>query len=126
MRKQKGITLVGLILTVAVIIVLGVLAMRIAPVYIQHYTVTRSIKSLSTLRGDDVSVNPEFLKQKLMNQLYINGVNDIKEKNVSVTATDQENRYLVNIKYKVIRPLIGSMNLLFNFNESQEVNIGTN
>ncbi|MGQ3888965.1 DUF4845 domain-containing protein [Legionella sp. CNM-1927-20] len=124
MNKQKGITLIGFLLTAIAIVLIGILVMRIVPVYIQNYEVKSSIKALGNIK-DDEPVDAGTLKQKLMNQLYINGINDIPAENISVTPTDQENRYLVTVKYDVIRPVISNIKLLFNFNESQEVTVGS-
>ncbi|WP_131781399.1 DUF4845 domain-containing protein [Legionella gresilensis] len=122
MNKQKGITLIGFLLTAAIIVIVGILVMRVVPVYIQNYEVKSSIKSLGNIKGDE-TLDAGSLKQKLMNQLYINGINDIPAENISVTPTDQENLFLVTVKYDVIRPIISNVNLLFKFNESQEVTV---
>ncbi|WP_419418855.1 DUF4845 domain-containing protein [Legionella sp. D16C41] len=122
MSRQKGMTFIGFLFVVVVIVVIGVLIMRIVPVYIQNYEVKSSIKSLNNVKSD-VASDAESLKKKLVNQLYINSINDIPENNIAVTPTDQENHFLVTVKYDVIRPLIANMSLLFNFNESQEVTI---
>ncbi|STX51889.1 transmembrane protein [Legionella busanensis] len=122
MNKEKGITLIGFLLIAVVIVFVGILVMRVVPVYIQNYEVKNSIKALGNIKGDE-TIDAGSLKQKLMNQLYINGINDIPAENINVTPTDQENRYLVTVKYDVIRPIISNINLLFNFNESQEVTV---
>ncbi|STX29357.1 transmembrane protein [Legionella beliardensis] len=125
MRKQQGVTFIGVVLLAATIVILGVLIMRIVPVYIQNYEVKSSIKALNNVRNEDMTFDAESLKQKLLNQLYINGIDTIKADNVTIVPTDQENHYRVTVNYLVIKPLVYNISLLFKFNESQEVTVDT-
>ena len=93
MRKQQGVTFIGVILLAATIVILGVLIMRIVPVYIQNYEVKSSINALNNMRNEDMTFDAESLKQKLMNQFYINGIEAIKPDNVTIVPTDQESHY---------------------------------
>lgn len=119
-------TLIGMLFTVIVIIFLGILIMRIFPVYIQHYTVSRSIEAMKKIPESDFSAEPSvnaiLLKKKLMNQLYVNGV-DIPEKQVAVKPT-KPGIYLITVKYQVVKPVVGNMSLLFKFDNAAEVKIG--
>lgn len=128
MQRMKGLTFVGMLLTMAAVIVLGLLAMRVTPVYIAHYTVTHSLSTLSTLpttnfSTDDPAENATIIKRSLMKQFEVNGIDDITEANITIQPNEQH-QLIVTIKYQVTRPFIGNISLLFDFNDSQEVTIG--
>ncbi|MCP0914186.1 MULTISPECIES: DUF4845 domain-containing protein [Legionella] len=126
MHTQKGMTVIGMLLTAAVIVILGILVMRVIPVYIENYTITRSIDALKKIPAEDFSADPsanaQLLKSKLMNQLYVNGV-EIPENQIQVIPGNGGN-FTVKIKYQVIKPVVSNASLLFNFDVSKEVNIG--
>lgn len=126
MKKQNGMTLIGMLMTAAAFIFLAIIVMRIIPVYIQHYTVSRSIESLQKIPASDFSTEPAtnaiILKKKLMNQFYVNGV-DIPEQQVTIKPTSP-GAFLITVKYEVIKPIMGNMSLLFQFDQATEVKTG--
>ncbi|WP_133128011.1 DUF4845 domain-containing protein [Legionella nagasakiensis] len=126
MDKQKGMTLIGMILTMIIVIMAGVVLMRIVPVYLQHYSVNKSIHALNRIPNSELSADPSanalLLKSKLLNQFYVNGI-DIPTEKIRITL-DRQGKFRVAVTYQVIKPLVGNISLLFNFDESQEVNPG--
>ncbi len=127
MRKYSGITFIGMILTMGVVIILGTLAMRVIPVYIEHYTITRALNNLSTISSKEMSSelveNDAIVKRTILKQLEIDNINYITEANITVEPSS-ENKMTVRIQYQVNRPFIANISLLFNFNDSLEVTLG--
>ncbi|AHE66499.1 hypothetical protein Loa_00940 [Legionella oakridgensis ATCC 33761 = DSM 21215] len=84
MHRQQGMTLIGMVLTMAIVIIVGVVLMRVVSVYIQHYSVTNSISALNRIPRSELSVDPsttaQILKDRLLNQLYVNGIDIPQEK----------------------------------------------
>lgn len=127
MKQQQGMTFLGMIMVMAAIIIVAVMGMRVVPVLIDNYQIKSSIKSLETLDtnslSEDATANVQILKDKLMNQLYINGFGDIKADQVVITPT-VPGTYSVTIKYVVVKALAYNMSLLFDFNNAEEVTVG--
>ena len=48
MRKQRGLTLTGMILTSITVILLLLLAFKIVPVYVEYYAIEKNLKTMST------------------------------------------------------------------------------
>lgn len=126
MRKYRGITLIGMLLTMATVIIAGIVVMRIVPVYLENYEVSHSIKALNTLPATefsaDTAANAEVLRSKLLYQLYINGIEYITPEQITIVPNG-ENKFTVTIKYRVIKSLVANASLLFIFNTSQEVTV---
>lgn len=127
MNKQKGMSFTGMLFTTAVVVVLGIAAMKIVPVYIQHYSVVNSVKALSNIDPSLMTMSQEMniaeMRKKLENQLYVNEVDDLVKKGIKIKAHGQ-NDYLVILDYKTSRPLFYNISLLFTFKDSIEVHIG--
>ncbi|MDX1837328.1 DUF4845 domain-containing protein [Legionella taurinensis] len=127
MRNQQGLTLIGMLFTVIVVCIAGLVIMRVVPVYIQHFEVKRSISALENIEAaefsTDTAANAMVLRKRLANQFTINGLDDIKLDEVNIVPDGQGN-FNINVKYTVVRPLFYNISLMFNFDETKEVNIG--
>lgn len=128
MHKQKGMTLIGMLMTVAVVVIVGITIMRIVPVYMQHYSIVNSIKSLnstplSSMTGDP-SVDIFTLKRSLNKRLDINGIEDLKDNQILISPNG-EHKFKARLKYQVVRSLVYNMFLLFDFDETYEVVAGS-
>lgn len=128
MRKQQGMTFVGMLLTMAVVILAAIVVMRAVPVYLQYYSVKQSVKGLNTIPVSSLTGDPysdvEVLKSRFNKYLDINGLYDFKSDQL-VIEPQGPNKFLVKIKYQVIKPLIYNISLLFDFNDTEEVTVGS-
>lgn len=128
MGKQQGMTLIGMLFTMVVVVMVGVVIMRIIPVYIQHYAIVQSIKGLSStsmtsLTGDPLT-DVTYLRNSLDKRFDINGVEQLKPEQITIVPNGA-NKYKVKLKYQVIKSLVYNMSLLFYFNDVIEVNVGS-
>ncbi|CEG57420.1 DUF4845 domain-containing protein [Legionella fallonii] len=128
MRKQQGMTLIGMLLTVAAIVMAAIVVMRLVPVYLQHYEIVQSIKSLNTVPVASLSGDPladmTVLRSDLTKRLDINGVDELKEGDVTFTPNG-EHKFNVRLKYQVVRFLAYNVNLMINFDDTYEVTAGS-
>ena len=128
MQKQQGMTVIGMLLTMAVVVLAAIVVMRIVPVVIQHYSIVTSIKSLaqtpaSSLTGDPAT-DVEILHNSLSKRLDINGLDDLKPGEL-VISPDGANKFKFHLKYNVTRPLMYNVSLLFSFDRTIEVEVGS-
>lgn len=128
MSKQNGMTLIGMLFVVAVVIMLGIVSLRVVPVYFQHYSIVQSIKTLNStssasLTGDQLA-DVDMMKKNIEKRLDVNGIYDFKMENVEFTPLEG-NKYLVKLKYHMVRPLVYNVSLMFEFNDSIEVHPGS-
>ena len=128
MRKQQGMTLIGMLLTVAAIVMAAIVVMRLVPVYMQHYEIVQSIKALNTVPVSSLSGDPladiAVLRSDLTKRLDINGVDELKEGGVTFTP-DGEHKFKVRLKYQAVRFLAYNVNLMINFDDTYEVIAGS-
>ncbi len=128
MKKQQGMTVVGMLLTMACVAILAVLVVRVMPVYLENWQLNSAVNSLKDIPASDLSedkmANIDVIKSKLQKQFYINGM-EVDDKGISVLPK-HDNVYEVKIKYTVNKPLIANVHLLFDFEIDKEVTVGTN
>lgn len=127
MKDEQGVTLIGLLLIALIIILGGLVAMRVVPVYVQNYQVASSMKALNgldkALFSSDEANNETLLQTRLMNQLSINGMDEIKLDQIKVSPVT-EGHYRISVEYTVVKPFMFNVSLLFNFVNEEEVTIG--
>ncbi|KTD56199.1 transmembrane protein [Legionella sainthelensi] len=128
MYKEKGMTLIGTVLTIIAIVIAATVIMRVVPVYLQYYSIIKSIDDLnslpaSNLTGDSMQDINE-LKGVLDKHLDINGITSLKENQLTIEPLGA-NKFMIRLKYQVIKPLIYNVSLLFDFNHSEEVVAGS-
>lgn len=128
MKNQKGMTLIGMLLTMAAIVLAGIVIIRVVPVYIQYYSIVQSIKALNSVPLSSMTGNPDAdaveLRSSLTKRLDINGIEDLKAKELVITP-DGENTYIVKLDYQVLRPLVGNVSLYFDFKRTDKVKAGS-
>lgn len=124
MKKTNGLTFIGMLFTMAAVIILGILTLRIVPVYLQDYAVAHALRALETKSNPEAAADTDLsttsIKRSLMKQFEIDHIEDVTEANISLTHGNND-KLIVTIQYQVIRPFMGNINLLFKFNHSQEV-----
>jgi len=124
-KKQRGITLIGFIFMSAFIVMGGITALKVVPVYIKYFAVVRSINNLDLLPKDELKQSPEagirFLKEYLARKLYINEIRTISKRDMNIKRTRKG--YMVSVPYQVEKNLVGNVYLIFKFKPSYEVSI---
>jgi Domain of unknown function (DUF4845) len=112
LRQQHGLTPLGLI-TILALVAFGVyLILRLAPVYIENYAVTSSLRSLK----QDLEIrekSPEQIYEALKRRFEINDVKNVKKDNVKIARSGAI--VTVDVKYNVVVPLVGNISLLIAF-----------
>lgn len=126
MRRTQGMTFIGMLLTMAVVVCLGILMMRITPAYLLHYQITQALDGLThipkTEFSADPSTNAELLRSKLLAQLNIDGISEVGNDQIKIAPLN-EHTMSVAVDYQLIKPLFFNMSLLFNFHDTKEVTV---
>lgn len=127
MYKQKGMTVIGMMLTAAVVIMIGVVAMRVAPVYMEHYTIVHALESLNETPKEDLTDNPmaniAVLKTRFTRQLDVSSIYNFKPDVFEITSVSP-GVYKAILKYQVVKPLVSNIQLLITFDDEKEVSVG--
>lgn len=127
MHKQQGMTVIGMMLVAAVVVMLGVIAMRIIPVYMEHYTIVHALESLSDTPSEELTDNPmsniAVLKTRFNRQLDVSSVYDFKPDEFAITPAGP-GVYKVILKYQVLKPFVSNIQFLIKFDDEKEVSVG--
>lgn len=116
-RAQRGITLIGFIMLLAVIGVFLFVGFKLFPVYAEYYSAVTDLKAICK-EPDAPKATMQQVRSSLdrrFNISYVESINTAKDVKI---ITEGETR-LVNIKYEVRRPLIYNLDFVAKFDVSE-------
>jgi Domain of unknown function (DUF4845) len=117
LQKQKGMTVVGIGLTVAIVVLIGTLMMQIVPIYIRHYQVNNIMQSLTRPETIKKPLNRMLTKEDIIKTLKKKlNVNAIELPPNSITLRRENVGFKLKINFEETVALFGSIKLLFQYN----------
>lgn len=114
-KSQKGMTAIGWLLVLAVVVIFALVGIKLIPVYIDGYKIASSMESLTNDR-DIIGKNPAEIKRSLLKRLDINMIYDIKAEDISIERDG--NGYSVEIDYEPRVPLFGNLYFVVDFDKT--------
>ena len=115
MHRQRGLTLIGVIIVLAVAGFFGYLIMRVFPVYSEYYGVVSAMKALQAEPGV-ANMPPERIRDLLDRKFYIGYVKNVQPNNVKIRR--QGGNYLLTVSYEVRDKLIYNLDYIATFNKT--------
>lgn len=123
--RQKGLTFIGFIFAAAFVVFFGIVVMKVIPVYINHFSIIKSMKELDALPKTELQSTPEqgisYLKEYLSRKLYINEIRFISKSDMKIKR--KRKVYEIKVPYTVEKQLFSNVFLVFKFEPSHEVSI---
>ncbi|MFT3896499.1 MAG: DUF4845 domain-containing protein [Thermomonas sp.] len=121
-RSERGITLIGFVVVLALVGILAYLGMKVFPIYEQFFSVRSAMKGVASEPGVG-EMDPAKIKDLFFRRLYVNYADeDLKPENIKVERKD--NGYTMTVNYEVRRPLINDLDIVGKFNETQALKGG--
>ncbi|MFC4728468.1 DUF4845 domain-containing protein [Coralloluteibacterium thermophilus] len=116
--RQRGITLLGFLIVLAVVGFFAYVAMRLFPVYSEYYSVVSAMKGVANEPGV-ASMEPNRVRDLLNRRFDISYVDSVKPNNIKITRSGQG--YTLNVKYEVRRPLIYNIDVVASFDRTVDL-----
>jgi Tfp pilus assembly protein PilE len=117
MGKQRGITLLGFIMVLAVVGIFAFVGFKLFPVYAEYYSAVTDLKA-ACAEPDARNASLQDMRNKLdrrFNISYVSSVNTVK--NVKLIKTGDVKS--INIAYEVRRPLIYNLDFVAKFDVTE-------
>lgn len=109
LQNQKGITLTGLILSLAVIIVLAMIAMKVVPTMIEYNSITKAMNSSKNAGSTPRDIQIAFDKQREV------GYFDAVTGKDLVIVKNNDGGFDLNFSYSKKIPLVGPASILMEY-----------
>ena len=116
-KKQRGMTLIGFVVVLALLGFFAYVGMKLFPVYSEYYSVVQSMKGIQAEPGV-AQMSPAKIKDLLFRRFDISYVDSVKPENVRVV---RKSGYTLNVKYEVRRPMIYNLDFVASFDKTVDL-----
>ena len=117
-NKQKGMTGIGWIMVIGIIIFSAVVAMRVFPMYMEGFKVRSALASLKEQPGVTKKAKSEIVKL-LFNRFQVDDITNVTREDILI---EKSNGVLtVTIDYEIRTHVMGNMDVVGKFNQEVEV-----
>ncbi|MEH6490830.1 DUF4845 domain-containing protein [Halopseudomonas sp.] len=119
-HSQKGASFFGWLAVIALLIFAMVIAMKLVPIYMDHY----ALRDIVTSINEDPTIKIRSLRDlnsHIEKGLRVNSIRDINPKEAIKVTASGNNAYTVVIKYEQRAPLLNTVDLLVHFDETHIV-----
>ena len=113
-HKQEGLSLVGFVIVLSLVIFVSFIGMKIVPIYMEYYSVVSAMNGVASERGS-ANMTPYDIRVKVLNRLYVSYSENVKEKHIKLT---RGNGVHLRIAYEVRTPVIGNLDVVASFDRS--------
>ena len=111
MGKQQGVSLMGLIITLAVLGFLGVMAAKLMPAYIEYFTVKKMLSSME--QAGDLKNTVREIRKSFETRNAIEDVKSVRGEDLEVTKEGGET--VVSAAWSVKVPLVSNIAACLDF-----------
>jgi len=116
--KQRGITLIGFLIVLAGALFVAYIAMKLIPIYLNHYSVVSSMKSLAE-EPDVTNMSEARLRDLLSRKFSTSYVKHVTARDIEIVRSSGLE---VVAEYEVREDLIGNLDAVITFKRVQPLN----
>lgn len=117
-RKQSGMTMLGFLITLSVVMFFLYCGMKIVPMYIEFYSVEKALASIAN-EQDASNSSKEKIRAMFARHLKIDYVSIVKPEMLKVDSTDTG--YNLLVEYERREPLLANLDVVGKFRAEQAV-----
>ncbi len=117
-RKQRGITMLGFLITLCLVIFFAYCAMKIVPMYIEYYSVKKALASIAS-DAQAADATKEKIRSNFARHMQIDYVATVKPEMLKIESTDTGYNLIMN--YERREPLFANLDVVGKFNAQQAV-----
>lgn len=116
--RQKGMTMIGWLIVLALIGFFTLLVLRLGPIYLQNYEVKSHLKGLHQEPLITQKSNAE-IRKLLTRRFEIDNIDTVIKPNM-IQIDSGEGRIKIRIQYEVRTKILGNVDALVSFDDSTE------
>ena len=117
---QRGVTGITVILIVALVAFFSLIAIRLFPIYLEHFKVTSHLHNLAAEDGAGKLSDSE-IRKILAKRFDIDDVEHVRAEDIFIEHPDR-NTTIIAIEYEVRTPAFGNVDMVVSFVDEVEVN----
>jgi hypothetical protein len=118
-RKQKGMSVLGWLLILAIVAFLASTAFKIIPHYLDFFSLEKIISSVETEKALEIRTIPDFYSH-VSKGMQVNGIRDL-DLDKALKVTLENNEFQAHLQYEKREPLVENLDLVVRFDKEFRV-----
>ncbi|MEO7743555.1 MAG: DUF4845 domain-containing protein [Usitatibacter sp.] len=114
MRKQRGITLMGTIITLSILGFVGIMAAKLMPAYLEYGSVKKILKTLE--QAGETKGTVRDIRRGFDRLNAIEDVKNVKSEDLEITKQGQD--AIVSVSWSVRVPMVSNVSACLDFSAS--------
>jgi Domain of unknown function (DUF4845) len=110
-KKQLGVSLGGLLFVAAILIALAVLGMKLAPSYIEFFSIKKAVNAIASEKAGGASVAE--IRKSFDAHATIDDISSVKAADLEITK--EGNQLVIGARYRREIPLVGNIGIYIDF-----------
>jgi len=115
-KTQDGVSLMGLVVVSALLIVVALVGMKIVPAYMEFLSVKKVLTSMKQEPLDTMTASE--IKKSFDKRATIAYISVVKGSDLTIEKTSSGTA--VNVEYQVIKPIAGNISVLMDFSTGSD------
>lgn len=120
LHQQRGVTGITMALIVALVVFFSLIAIRLFPIYLEHFKVTSHLETLAAEAGVN-ELSDKEIRKTLLKRFDIDDVENVRAEDIFIEHPDR-NTTIIAIEYEVRTPAFGNVDMVVSFVDEVEVN----
>jgi hypothetical protein len=115
-RKQRGLTLIGFVIVLSIVLLFAYAGMRLIPMYLEYYAL---VDAMEKLEDDPMAkaMAPYKIKQSIQMSLWASyASNNIKNEHIRISK--KSDGINVRVVYEVRKDFLGNIDLIGSFDRT--------
>ncbi|MDH4567887.1 DUF4845 domain-containing protein [Pseudomonas sp. BN414] len=118
-RKQKGMSVMGWLLVLALVAFLASTAFKVIPHYLDFFSLEKIITSVETEKALEIRTIPDFYSH-VSKGMQVNGIRDL-DLDKALKVTLENNEFQAHLQYEKREPLVENLDLVVRFDKEFRV-----
>lgn len=110
-RKQRGVSLSGLLIWSVVLILVSIVGMKLVPAYIENATIKRTL--LTVANESNLKTSNEEIRQSFNKKASIDNIKSINGQDIVIDKRSE--KIVLSTNYSVKTPLFANISLYIDF-----------
>jgi hypothetical protein len=117
--RQRGLSMIGFLFVIAVLVFLAMLAMKLVPAYVEFFSVKKILNSMGQ-ESDIKSQSNADIRYDFSKRAYVGDVTVVKPEDISIDRSSGMPVIAVNYEFRT--KLVGNTSLVVDFSASSDPN----
>ncbi len=118
--KQSGMTFIGLVLIIAMIVFVATIGIKLYPPYVEFLTVKKAINKVASDPAF-AEMGPKQIKDSFFKSSTIDNITVINADDLTI-GKGSSGKPVVSAEYQVVVPLVGNISALLDFSATSDPN----